>query len=108
MKKIILSSLLVASTLILSGCGGDSGLSLSNVVKHRYSIKKGMTKEQVQNILKTEPDEISQVGNYELWIYKGIVEKGDNKAFNDFVVKFVDGKVAYTGFFKCNLPEIEE
>jgi len=107
MKKIVLGSLLVAGSLLLSGCGGDDGLVLSSVVKHRYSIQKGMNKNQVQNILKHDPDEISQVGNYELWIYKGIIDKENGNYFNDFVVKFVDGKVAYTGFFKCKLPEME-
>jgi len=107
MKKILLGSLLVVGSLVLSGCSGDSELTLSQVVKHRYSVEKGMNKAQVQKILKKDPDEISQVGNYELWIYKGITEKENGNYFNDFVVKFVDGKVAYIGFFKCKLPETE-
>ena len=107
MKKLVISSLLVGMGVIFSGCGSDL-TQLDKVVQSRYAITKGMTKSQVNSILKTEPDEISQVGNYELWIYKGITERDDKKYFNDFVVKFVDGKVAYTGFFKCKLPKIED
>ena len=107
MKKLVISSLLVGMGVIFSGCGSDL-TQLDKVVQSRYVITKGMTKSQVNSILKTEPDEISQVGNYELWIYKGITERDDKKYFNDFVVKFVDGKVAYTGFFKCKLPKIED
>jgi hypothetical protein len=107
MKKIILSSLLVGLGLVFTGCG-QTVSHLNDVVQARYAITKGMTKAQVHNILKQEPDEISQVGNYELWIYKGIIHKNDINYFNNFVVKFVDGKVAYTGFFKCKLSNIEE
>jgi len=107
MKKLVFGSLLVSMGILFSGCGSDL-TNLEQVVKSRYAITKGMTKSQVNSILKAEPDEISQVGDYELWIYKGITERDDKKYFNDFVVKFVDGKVAYTGFFKCKLPKLED
>ena len=107
MKKLVFGSLLVSMGILFSGCGSDL-TNLEQVVKSRYAITKGMTKAQVNSILKAEPDEISQVGDYELWIYKGVTKSDDKKYFNDFVIKFVDGKVAYTGFFKCKLPKLED
>jgi len=104
MKKILLTSILMATFFI--GCGEQP--TLSKVISKRSAIEKGMTKAQVKKILKVEPDEISQVGNVEVWIYKGVLGNEDEgKTFNDFIVKFKNNKVIYTGFFRCKLPTEE-
>jgi hypothetical protein len=107
MNKVLLVGLFVVSSLFLSGCNNEVS-NLQQIISKRVVIQKGMTKLEVQAILKDEPDEISQVGGYEMWIYKGMINKNDVTTFNNYIVKFVDGKVAYTGFFKCKLPKVED
>ena len=105
MKLVKILGIVVAGTLFF-GCQEEA--PKPKAYEKRLSVQKGMTKEQVQNILQVEADEVSQVGNYEMWIYKKIVEKNGERVFSNYIVKFVDGKVAYTGYFKCKLPNIEE
>jgi len=106
MKLLKVMGILLSGVLFF-GCEGDT-VTTPKVVEKRVSVQKGMTKDQVRKILQIEADEISQVGNYELWIYKKIEEKNGQKVFSDYIIKFVDGKVAYTGYFKCKLPNVEE
>ena len=105
MKSIKLIFLSISISLFL-GCQDTT--PLEEVVKNRIMVQKGMNKTDVQKILKVTPDEVSQIGNYELWIYKGIITKDDKSTFNDYIIKFKDGKVVYTGYFNCKLPKIEE
>jgi len=105
MKLVKIVGIIVAGTLFF-GC--QENAPAPKVYEKRVAVQKGMTPAQVQGILQTEPDEISQVGNYEMWIYKKIIKKNGQKVFSNYIVKFVDGKVAYTGYFKCKLPNIEE
>ena len=105
MRFAKLSALLIGGMLFL-GC--QDVTPLEQVVKSRVMVHKGMSEAQVQKILKVTPDEVSQVGNYELWIYKGIIEKDEKSTFNDYIIKFKDGKVIYTGYFNCKLPKVEE
>jgi len=100
MKRFIVLFLLS----LFIGCQEQPGLS--QVISKRPLITKGMPKDKVLNTLKVDPDEISQVGNVEVWIYKGVVGK-ESKTFNDFIIKFKNNKVIYTGFFKCKLPKEE-
>lgn len=101
MKRIILTTL---TLLFLVGCNHQP--PLKKVVNKRFNITKGMTKVQVQKTLQVKPDEISTVGNTTIWIYKGILGN-EQKRFNDFIIKFINNKVAYTGFFQCKLPKEE-
>lgn len=96
---------LFATILLFIACGGQP--PLKKVISKRVVITKGMTKAEVRKILKIEPDEISQVGNTTLWIYKGVLTNDDTKTFNDFIIKFKNNKVIYTGFFRCKLPKEE-
>ena len=109
MKKLLMFSSVVM--MLLSGCG-DNIVTLNDVTKNGLTkIEKGMNKSQVEKILKKEPDTIQKVGNYELWIYEGVVaDKADEdlKRYKNFTVKFKDGKVDYTGYFGCKLPEMED
>ena len=102
MKKIVL---LVGILFLFTACGEQP--PLKKVIDKRVSITKGMSKSQVKSILGVEPDEISQVGDTTLWIYKGVLGEDEEKTFNDFIIKFKDNKVVYTGFFRCKLPKEE-
>jgi len=109
MKKILAGAILAA---LFIGCGsGPSVPNLNQVTKKGLvSIKKGMTQAQVMKILKREPDTIQKIGNYELWIYEGVVtnEETGTKRYKNFTIKFENGKVDYTGYFGCKLPKTEE
>jgi len=100
MKKFVVFFMLI----LFIGCSEQPGLK--QVVSKRPLIVKGMSKAKVSQTLKVDPDEVSQVGDVELWVYKGIL--GEKKrTFNDFIIKFKNDKVVYTGFFKCKLPKEE-
>jgi len=55
MKKIIAGSLIVISSMFLTGCGNNIP-SLDSVTKKGLTLNKGMTKAQVMKLLKREPD----------------------------------------------------
>ena len=109
MKKLLMFSGVVM--MLLSGCG-DTVITLNDVTKNGLTkIENGMTKSQVEKILKKEPDTIQKVGNYELWIYEGEVTDKNNedlKRYKNFTVKFKNGKVDYTGYFGCKLAKVED
>jgi len=109
MKKLLMFSGIVM--MLLSGCGDDK-ITLNDITKNGLSkLEKGMTKEQVTKILKSEPDTVQKVGNYELWIYEGVVQDKKNEdlsRYKNFTVKFKDGKLDYTGYFGCKLAQVED
>jgi len=107
MKKSLLAVLM---GLYFIGCGGNQ-ITLDQVTKKGLTqIHNGMTKAEVLKILKKEPDTIQKVGNYELWIYEGVVvnDDTDERRYKNFSIKFNNGKVDYTGYFGCKLPKVED
>jgi PBP1b-binding outer membrane lipoprotein LpoB len=109
MKQLLVGTVLATSILFMSGCGNE-GIALAQVMKKGLVLQKGMTKNQVQNTLKKDPDSIERVGKFELWTYEGIITNKDTEEskYKNLTIKFKDGKVDYIGYFSCKLPKKED
>ena len=109
MKKI-LGSIVVVGALLLTGCGSDK-VTLNSVMKKGMVLTKGMSKAQVQKLLKREADSTQKVGNIELWTYEGIVVNPDDETqrrYKNLTIRFKNGVVDYIGYFGCKLPKVED
>ncbi|GEM_PF-4179303 len=105
MKKWVLLLMLVS--FLLCSCGSRTEVSLGDVVRNGLGLEKGMTRQQVISTLKRRPDTIEKFDNVELWIYEGVIpdkENDDQKRYENLTIKFVNGQVAYVGYFSCKLP----
>jgi hypothetical protein len=109
MKQLLVGALLTANILFMSGCGKEE-VTLAQVMKKGLILQKGMTKEEVQNALKKDPDSVKRVGRFELWTYEGIVTNDDTEEskYKNLTIKFKNGKVDYIGYFACKLPKKED
>ena len=109
MRQLVVGTLLVASMLFISGCGSDE-VTLAQVMKKGLVLQKGMTKNQVQNALRKDPDSVERVGRFELWTYEGIITNEDTEEskYKNLTIKFKDGRVDYIGYFACKLPKKED
>jgi major membrane immunogen (membrane-anchored lipoprotein) len=111
MKKALKVSMpiIISGMFFLTGCG-EPVFTIDYAMSKGFDVQKGMTKEQVKNILKVEPTMKKRDGDFELWIYEGQFtnEDTDKIKYKNITVKFRNGKVVYPAYFECPVPKVED
>ncbi len=112
MKKILTTSLLIATITFFSGCGDEKQPSLSDAVKGSFKISNGMSMEEVEKIMQIEPTGRDKMGDIIIYKYEGDTTTGKDETlkvtYNNVIIKFQNGKVINSGTFSCEVPQIKK